>query len=118
MSVRVEIVGTDRVVARLTSMANGARKHKNVYRQAQKTMTKAVKYTPLLTGALRRSGKVEINGDQVEISFGGAEAPYAVYVHEILHYVHPVGQAKFLERAVQEDAKKFADALAKDMMSP
>lgn len=115
MSVQVTIVGTDKVVARLNTMVSNVKKPKHVYRQAQKTLTKATKRTPIQTGALRRSGRVEVVGDAVEISFGGAEAPYAGYVHEILHYVHPVGQAKYLESAVQEDAALFAAALAKDM---
>ena len=116
MRVQVDIIGTDRVAAMLKGLTDGAAKApKAVYRQSLKTLTKAIRYTPLDKGPLRASGKTQIVGNYVEISFGGAAAPYAVYVHEILTNAHPIGQAKFLERAVQEDAKLFAEAIAKDM---
>lgn len=64
-------------------------------------------YKRLTPGALRASGHVglpEIIGDQVfvELGFGDAAVDYAVYVHEILHYHHPVGKAKFLEDPVTQ----------------
>jgi len=59
-------------------------------------------YVPYKTGALRASGQAgqaKTRGDEitVELSYGGASAPYAVYVHEITWHRHPHGQAKYLE---------------------
>ena len=59
-------------------------------------------YVPVDTHALQNSGQTgrpETRGDDVSVklSYGGAAAPYAVYVHEITWYHHPHGQAKYLE---------------------
>ena len=121
MKVQVEIVGTDRVQATLHAVMRKATRivPRNLYRYAQRsTLPKAIEYCPIKTGAVRSSGKVELVGDTVEISFGGMIAPYAVYVHEIMTNHHPVGQAKFLERAVTEDAKALAQEAAKDITTP
>jgi len=55
---------------------------------------------PVDTGALRRSGIV-IGPDTrkaVQITYGGAAAPYALRQHETLEYRHPVGEARWLIR--------------------
>ncbi|RPH47100.1 MAG: hypothetical protein EHM91_06455 [Planctomycetota bacterium] len=63
-------------------------------------------YVPHKTGTLRRSGqahKAEVHGDDVtvDLSYGGAAAGYAVYVHEIpARHQPPYGQGgqwKYLE---------------------
>lgn len=69
---------------------------------AEKIMTKAKQLTPVDTGALRSSGLVTAKGKGAELSFGGAASSYAIYVHENLRAAHPVGQAKFLETALNE----------------
>lgn len=55
---------------------------------------------PVDTGALRRSGTV--TGPDVrkavQITYGGAAAPYALRQHEELNYQHPVGEARWLIR--------------------
>lgn len=116
--ITVTIDGVSKVSSSLAKFAADAdrKKKKGLYRQGQKTLTKAVTYTPLETGALRASGKLEFEGDVLVISFGGPAAPYAIYVHEILSNVHPYGQAKFLERAVQEDAPLFAKLIGEEIM--
>lgn len=60
---------------------------------------RAVELCPIDTGFLRKSGICIYTGDSVIIGF---YAPYAVYVHENMNCRHRVGQAKFLENAVQE----------------
>jgi hypothetical protein len=42
----------------------------------------------------------------------GYAAPYAVFVHEDLEKVHPVGQAKFLEQPARQLHKHLAALLA------
>lgn len=111
--IKVEMVGIDTVVANVGKLDDAsARRARNMalYTQAQRTLTKAIGYTPVETGALRASGIVSMVGDDIYISFGGPAAPYAIYVHEILTNSHPVGQAKFLERAVTEDGAAFIKA--------
>lgn len=64
-------------------------------------------YKRLTPGALRASGHVSlpvVAGDvvSIELGFGDGSTTYAIYVHEILWYHHPVGKAKFLEDPVTE----------------
>jgi len=89
-----------------------------LYREAQGVMAQALPLTPILTGALRRSGHVdepEITGSGafVTLGFGGDAAPYAVYVHENLTARHtPPTQAKFLEQPLNDAVDGMADRLA------
>jgi len=81
-------------------------------------MTVAKRRTPVMTGSLRASGHVQpvqITGHDVvsQGGFGGAAAPYALYVHENLNSRHPVGQAKFYESAFNEALRGMANRLAK-----
>lgn len=59
------------------------------------------KGVPVLTGTLRSTGRVEGSvGGKVELSFGGASAPYAMIQHEGLHFHHRLGEARYLTRGV------------------
>jgi hypothetical protein len=44
---------------------------------------------------------------------GGPAAPYAIYVHEDLEAIHPVGQAKFIESVLLESRPFMAARIAK-----
>jgi hypothetical protein len=57
---------------------------------------------PVDTGALRSTGRVTgpANG-VVRLSFGGTAAPYAIIQHEVLHFHHTVGEARYLVRGVE-----------------
>lgn len=84
-----------------------------LYQEAQIEMTESKKRCPVDVtpptphpGLLRSTGKVhqpEQHGEtlSVTLSYG---TDYAVYVHEILENLHPVGQAKFLESVLKESA--------------
>lgn len=115
MNITVTFEGQDKVVSTAEWMLKSAetKTMKLVYTQMQRTLRKAIGYTPVKTGALRSSGHVELGNNYVSIIFGGPSADYAIYVHEITHYRHPVGQAKFLERAVMEDEARILAAAAK-----
>lgn len=73
------------------------------------TYEKAKVYCPKDTGDLVESAYLESTGDssrpRVEMGFAKGGFPrYAVYVHEMVQYRHEAPtQAKFLERAVNED---------------
>ena len=76
--------------------------------------------TPRKTGALRDSERIEgpvINGKFVSASIlaGGSDAPYAAIVHEDLDAHHPVGEAKFIERTLNESAPYMAQRIAARM---
>jgi hypothetical protein len=73
---------------------------------------------PVLTGALQASGTAEepaqVVGDGVQKIIGFKTA-YAAAVHENLTAHHTVGQAKFLETAVRNDAGKVKEYLADEV---
>jgi hypothetical protein len=86
--------------------------------EAEIEMTEAKMRTPVDTGALRASGRVEgprVSSDEVAVSlqFGDAAATYALYVHENLEAHHPVGEAKFLEKTLIESQPHMADRIAR-----
>lgn len=75
------------------------------------TQRRSMLKTPVDTSALRNSHRIATAeaGGIFEVAVGcggiapsGAVVDYAVYVHERLDVRHPVGEAKFLEKAVRE----------------
>lgn len=75
----------------------------------------AYERTPVETGDLRQSQQREVEKHpgwvEGEISYNkNGNAPYAGFVHEIADAYHPVGEYKFLEKAMRA---KFDDALAR-----
>lgn len=63
----------------------------------------AMSFVPVKTGRLQASGRAEVdeNSNTARVIFGEG-LNYAVYVHEILDYVHLNGRAKFLEDAAYQ----------------
>ena len=45
----------------------------------------------------------------------GYSQSYAIYVHENLEAVHPVGQAKFLEQPAREHAKEISETIQRGL---
>ncbi len=82
---------------------------------AEETMTESkANYCPVDTGALRASGHVkppEVGGGNisVELGYGGAAAPYALYVHE--GTVHMKGR-KYLETPLLSAQNKVPERVA------
>lgn len=55
----------------------------------------------------------EIHGNKVSVTVAtGAQAPYAIYVHEDPDAIHPIGQWKFMEQPLKESAPYIADRVA------
>lgn len=75
----------------------------------QPTYDKSQIYCPIKTGVLRDSGYLEVvtRGKKPRVELGYAKAgnpDYAIYVHEMIGIPHePPTQAKFLQKAVEED---------------
>jgi len=89
-----------------------------LHTEAEFVMTNAKERTPVEFGVLKASGqthppKVKAGEVSVALTFGGDAREYAIYVHENLHAFHPVGEAKFLERAVLEAAPHLPSRVAK-----
>ena len=72
----------------------------------------ATQRTPIDTGQLRKSQyirKVQNEGWVI-----GNEAPYSLHVHERLDVNHPIGEAKFIEKAVAAKMTEFLNELTKE----
>ncbi len=113
------ILGMNEVIGRLQRIHDGLPDEMaNALREEAKIeLREAIRRTPRDTGALRKSGKIsEVKKSErtcsINISFGGEQAPYAIYVHEDLEAYHPVGQAKFLESVLLESRPHMAKRLA------
>lgn len=75
-----------------------------LYVAAGVVMTEAKQRAPVDLGPLRNSGYVTLpeasSAPQVELGFGGAAKEYALIQHERLEFKHEVGEAKYLENAI------------------
>lgn len=89
-----------------------------LYQEAQIELKEIKLRTPVDTGALRASEAIEgpvREGRRIYVTVvaGGPAAPYAFTVHEDLEAFHPHGEAKFIERPLQESAPYLADRIVK-----
>lgn len=85
---------------------------------ASDAFAESQRMVPVETGTLRSSGSVSnplqlADGWSVKIAYGGAAAPYAVYVHEDLEVSHDAPtSAKYLEIPVKNAADTMPARLA------
>ena len=90
----------------------------SVYRFSVRMMRRSKKYTPIDTGTLRDAAYATIpkeNRKSLSASAGYGDVAYAEEVHENLTYHHPIGQAKFFERAVNEFRSDYTRFLQRNM---
>jgi len=124
--------GTSQMVARLKTLARRFPDHvaAALYQEAQIEVTEMKKRTPVDTrpnqfypyakaphpGQLRNSihaEEPERRGRSISVTIAtGAEAPYAIFVHENPDAFHPVGQWKFMESVLNESRAFMAQRLA------
>lgn len=91
-----------------------------VFKFANIEMTEMKRRTPVDTGTLRDSGKVDEpirrgNELSVTLGFGGAAEEYALDVHEDLEAFHRVGQAKFASSVLNESEPHFESRVGADV---
>lgn len=110
---------TKKLRAKLVSIARDAPAEfgKALKEVGHEVRNASMRLTPVDTGALRASHRVEGptgtgTMKTIAVTVGGPAAPYAWVVHENLKARHPVGQAKFLETAVQQARPRFNTMLA------
>jgi len=89
-----------------------------LYQETEVEVKEVKRRTPVDTGTLR--GTVHQVGPRREgrkiitfIAAGGPSAPYAIYVHEDLDAIHPVGQAKYIESVIFESRPYLAARVAR-----
>jgi hypothetical protein len=127
MKMAVSFEGLDRLQNAIKSIDSPEKKTamgRTMYANATAILNESKELVPVDTAALKDSGRVELpnvspDGISVEITYGGAAAPYALFVHEDMTMDHSPskptavtgrprrGQAKFLEIPVTENAEKF-----------
>ncbi len=91
-----------------------------LFQEGEQIMSASKRIVPVNTGALRASGHVQlpvIQGRRVSVTlgYGGAAAPYAVFVHERPARHNPPTQWKYLEIPLFEAVPGMAGRLAKRM---
>lgn len=95
-----------------------------LYQEAQIEVTEMKRRTPVDTtenaphpGNLRNSlhaEEPERRGRTISVTIAtGAQAPYAIYVHENPDAFHPIGQWKFMESVINESRAWMAARIAK-----
>lgn len=70
--------------------------------------------TPVMTGNLRAGAFTDLVAPLHVVV--GYQADYAIFVHENVEAHHPVGEAKFLEKSVNKNRKRFFDGLHKGVV--
>lgn len=113
-SINVTIQGVKQIQSRLNKIKQVGVVLWPLFNEAELMMTHAKRNTPVATGRLRASGRVEapkIAGTMVIVELG-FHTNYAVYVHENMSARHVVGSAKFLENAVVGGQTHLERALA------
>ena len=89
-----------------------------LFQEAEQIMSVSKRLVPVDTGALRASGHVQlpvIRGKKVKVvlGYGGAAAPYAVFVHEKQARHNPPTQWKYLEKPLFQAVPGMAGRIAK-----
>lgn len=117
--VKMSVVGDQALIARLA--AAGPRGVKaaaaGLYQAAEQVRGNSMERAPVDFGALKGSHYVtlpEIDGDKVSVivGAGGPAKDYAIVQHENLTFRHEVGEAKFLEKAVDEVSPDIGGIIA------
>lgn len=91
-----------------------------LFRKGERIMSESKRIVPVAFGALKASGHVQlpvITGKRVIVvlGYGGAAAPYAVFVHERQARHTPPTQWKYLEKPFNEALVGMARRLADDV---
>ena len=122
MRMEVKIKGIKEVKKRLKEYPFRTLKAlgKALYEESQVILGESKKQCPVDTGTLRSTGHVDEpkytrSSVDIQIGYGGASAPYAIYVHERLDLRHKVGKAKFLEDPVKEALPKLPSSISERM---
>ncbi len=117
--VKVSIVGDEALIRRLKAAGSQGVEAAatGLYQAGEQIRGNAMERAPVDFGVLKGSAYVtlpELKGGDAEVivGFGGPAKDYAIVQHEDLTYRHPVGEAKFLEKAVDEEAPNIPGIIA------
>ena len=127
MKAGIELKGMKQLI-KVTERVDGGEQilAQAMFAEATVILNESKKIVPVATGNLRASGRVErpVTGKgraSVEITYGGAAAPYALIVHEVppnsggrwgTGMTHAAGKSyKYLEIPVMAHKDKFVDGV-------
>lgn len=123
---KIKFKGADQMVRNIQTIAKQYPDlvEKAIYREAQIDATEMKRRCPVDVtpnaphpGNLRNSIHVEEperHGKKIVVTTAtGAQAPYAIYVHENPDAFHPVGEWKFMESVVNESRPFMAARIAR-----
>lgn len=121
-TLKVSVNGTKALKSALRRYGKGAQDAlaRELYVEMNELIADAITITPIDTGALRASARVErprkgvFGGVSVTGGFGGPAAPYALYVHENVgaNFQAPGTGAKFLEIPYKRRIRGMAGRIA------
>ena len=112
MSVNATIQGVTKLVTALEKLEKEAKQRMRgaLNRVAGEIFAESQRATPVDTGNLRASGRIDAATDEnltATISYGGTAAEYALAVHE----THK-SQSKFLEEPFRKNERRFREEMA------
>jgi hypothetical protein len=123
MQLNVTMTGKEQLLKNMQSLGTKGPRlmGKALFNEGHRIMTEAKKITPVDFGKLVGSGNVmkesvTPTGASVTLGFGGAAAPYAIFVHENLRARHTAPTtAKYLETPLMAAASGMAERLNADL---
>lgn len=107
MPIGIKNLNSNRIIQNLNVQIKGieGRTKSGLIHAGQALEQESRARTPIDTAALINSHYVSLSSNNiVEV---GVNTPYAVPVHEILEYRHPIGQAKYLEDAITASSNRI-----------
>lgn len=116
---KVELLGMDKLQALVRKHTDNVKYLEGaLFDEATVVLNQSKKQVPYEFGALMNSGAVErpvVTGDQisVEITYGGAAAHYAMYVHEIPKNYNHGRKHKYLEDPANAHVAQFERNIAR-----
>ena len=120
LKIKAKLIGSRELTRELKRRGNAAPKWlaRGLFKEGERIMGASKRIVPVDKGPLRASGHVqlpEIKGKKVTVTlgYGGAAAPYAVFVHEKPARHDPPTQWKYLEKPLNEAIPGMAARLAK-----
>jgi hypothetical protein len=120
LTIKAQLRGSKALQRELKRRARGAPKAlaRALFLEAEQIMGKSKRLVPVDTGALRASGHVQppkISGKKVSVllGYGGAAAPYAVFVHERPARHNSPTMWKYLETPLNEAIPGMAGRIAR-----
>jgi hypothetical protein len=121
--ITVRLVGMDKLIRQVQRGEQSPKYlEQAIVAEANVVLNLSKQIVPYRFGALKTSGQVErpnVSDDniEVEVTYGGTAAPYAVYVHEIPKNYNHGKQYKYLETPARAHAPVFTRKVKERLLS-